>query len=57
MQRLIEEARDAGYERMYLATLPVLRAAIAMYHSFGFEDIPRYNDNPIPEAVYMKLEL
>lgn len=57
VQRLIEEAREAGYERMYLDTLPVLQAAISMYHSFGFEDIPRYNDNPIPEAVYMKLEL
>lgn len=56
-ERIVEDAREAGYSRIYLDILPILKAAIHMYRSMGFEEIPQYNDNPIPEAVYMKMEL
>lgn len=56
-QRIVDDAREAGYSRIYLDTLPILQTAIHMYRSMGFEEIPQYNDNPIAEAVYLKMEL
>lgn len=56
-QRIVDDAREMGYSCMYLDTLPRLKAAIALYKSMGFVEIPQYNDNPIAETVYMKLEL
>jgi ribosomal protein S18 acetylase RimI-like enzyme len=44
--RVIEEARDAGYKVLRLDTLPSLERAIAMYRGLGFREIPRYADNP-----------
>ena len=57
VQRIVDDAREAGYSRIYLDTLPILQTAIHMYLAMGFEEIPQYNDNPIAEAVYMKMEL
>lgn len=57
-QRLIDEARRIGYERMRLDTLPGhMDRAIAMYRSLGFREIDRYYDNPYPTAMFMELEL
>jgi ribosomal protein S18 acetylase RimI-like enzyme len=56
-QELVARARDAGYRRMVLDTMPKLEAACALYRSLGFEDTSRYNDNPIPGVVYMSLDL
>jgi ribosomal protein S18 acetylase RimI-like enzyme len=44
--RVMEEARDAGYKLLRLDTLPSLKRAIAMYRGLGFYEIPRYSDNP-----------
>ena len=42
---------------MLLDTFPFLDSAIRMYRALGFYDIERYNDNPIDDSVYLKLDL
>ena len=57
MDRLLSEARAAGYHSLRLDTFSYLQAAVALYTRYGFYRIPRYNDNPVPEAVFLQLEL
>jgi ribosomal protein S18 acetylase RimI-like enzyme len=60
-RRLIEAsfagARDAGYRRMRLDTIGGMAKAIALYREYGFHEIPPYCENPLPEVVYLELEL
>ena len=42
---------------MLLDTLPFLESAIRMYRSYGFYEIKRYNDSPLEDSVYMRLDL
>lgn len=55
--RLLDEARTAGYGTMKLDSEETFAAAIALYRSLGFRDIPRYNDDPHPHTVWMALRL
>ncbi len=54
---LIDEAKAAGYLRMRLDSIESMSAAIALYRSLGFQEIPAYRHNPIPGAVFLELEL
>jgi len=57
IERVISEARDAGYARMRLDTLPVMVSAIALYQSFGFVEIGRRVHAADHEGIYMELTL
>lgn len=56
-EELIAFARIAGYTLMKLDTEPELEAACALYRALGFVEIPRYNDDPKPQTLYLGLRL
>jgi len=57
VKRIINDAKEIGYKTILLDTLPFLTAAIALYKKHGFREIPKYNDSPMGNAVYMQLDL
>ncbi len=56
-ERLIAEARSIGYSMMKLDTEPDFAAALGLYRSLGFGEIPRYNDDPVACTMYLGLRL
>ena len=57
-ETIIEAAREIGYHRMRLDTVPgKMDRAIVMYRSLGFKNIEPYYNNPVEDATFMELEL
>jgi ribosomal protein S18 acetylase RimI-like enzyme len=54
---LLGKAREMGYRRMRLDTVPWMTEALALYESLGFEYIEPYRHNPIEGAKFMELKL
>lgn len=50
-------AKEAGYTRMRLDTLPSMQAAQHVYASLGFMPISAYVFNPIEGAIFMECDL
>jgi len=55
--QIVDEAREIGYERLRLDTLPSMKEAISLYRSLGFEEIPAYRELPVPGALFMQVKL
>lgn len=56
-EKIIDEARKIGYKSILLDTLPFLTSAIKLYKKMGFYEIEQYNDSPMKDAIYLKLDL
>ena len=55
---IIDEAGKLGYRKMRLDTITgKMDNAIRLYRQLGFKEIAPYQPTPIPEALYMELEL
>src|SRR5579863_7419994 len=54
---IIAEAREIGYRRMLLDTVPAMKRAITLYRALGFKPIQPYCKNPVPGATFMELIL
>jgi GNAT superfamily N-acetyltransferase len=56
-ERLIAHARALGYRTMKLDTESDFTAAVTLYRALGFTDTPRYNDDPMPNTMWMAVRL
>lgn len=56
-EQIIQEARVIGYARMRLDTLPSMQAAIRLYEALGFVRRAAYYETPLPDTIFMELQL
>jgi putative acetyltransferase len=56
-QTVIQAARELGYDRMRLDTIPSMRQANVLYKALGFKEIAPYRFNPIEGAAFFELNL
>lgn len=54
---LIAEARAIGYRELKLDTLGWMTHARALYSELGFRECAPYYANPLPDVVYMSMQL
>ena len=57
IKKIIADAKEIGYSKMRLDTLPFLKGAERLYRRNGFYDIPCYNNSPMDNSIYMQLDL
>lgn len=57
LDRLLSEARAAGYRDLYADTMPSMKAALRMYKLAQFVETVAYSPEPTPCAVFLKLVL
>lgn len=56
-QRLIDEAKKAGFSYMRLDTHPWMTTAQGLYEKLGFQETERYNENPTEGIRFFELRL
>ena len=55
--KVITAARQIGYQRARLDTLPTMTGAIKLYRGAGFEEISAYYNTPVKETVFFEMWL
>ena len=56
-ERVLDAARQEGYDSILLDTLSDMESARALYEDLGFEEVPPYYHNPIAGAHYLRAQL
>ena len=55
IEEIIAEAKNIGYKRMRLDTLPdKMPKAVELYNSHGFQEIAPYYENPHKQTLFME---
>jgi putative acetyltransferase len=57
IEAAIAAAREAGYQRMVLDSLPKMHEALGLYRALGFREIPPYLAQPTPGARCYEITL
>jgi GNAT superfamily N-acetyltransferase len=57
VEKVIARARAIGYETLYADTLPIMKDALNLYATMGFETTGPYTANPTPGAIFLRLRL
>jgi len=57
VERILHEARAAGYHRICLDVLPEFTAATRIYETLGFQPAPPVSFNPVPGTQFLALDL
>ena len=53
----ITSAKELGYRKILLDTLPAMRIAVKLYRELGFQDAPAYYETPIEGTMFLALDL
>jgi carbonic anhydrase len=53
----IKSAKELGYRRILLDTLPAMRIAVKLYRELGFRDTPAYYPTPVEGTMFLALDL
>ena len=54
LKAVTKVAKDLGYERVMLDTMPTMTAAIGLYERLGFKRVPAYWNNVLPVIYFGK---
>lgn len=55
LQRMIEIAREKGYKQIYLETASVLKEAVGLYQSFGFQPTNEMHTPRCDQAYFLNI--
>jgi carbonic anhydrase len=53
----IKAAKELGYKRIFLDTLPAMRIAVKLYRELGFQEAPAYYHSPLEGTIFLALDL
>jgi len=53
----IRAAKELGYRRILLDTMPAMRMAVKLYRELGFKEAPAYYNTPIEGTIFLSLDL
>ena len=54
---IVAAAKQLGYTRLLLDTLPSMKQAQSLYVSLGFKSTAAYRFNPVPGTAFLELDL
>lgn len=57
MNQVIQTARDLGFRRMVLDTVPIMSTAIQLYEKYGFQQREAYYESPLENVLFYELFL
>ncbi|MCG2575920.1 carbonate dehydratase [Dechloromonas sp. XY25] len=53
----IKAAKEIGYRKLMIDTLPNMRMAVKLYRELGFTEAPNYYQTPVEGTMFMALDL